>query len=294
MKTVRLLIVTMRPAQWVKNLFVAAPVLFAKTHTIQDPGIIGRAALATLVFILLSGSVYIMNDILDADRDRLHPVKKNRPIAVGALDVRSAVAGGLAVLALALGCGYLLGGAFNLVATTYLALNIGYSWSLKNTPWLDVFIIASGFLLRIIAGSFAIGLATSEISYYLILCTFLLALFLALGKRRHELSVLGPGKPRAVLERYRTTHLDAALFVVAVLTAVAYTLYTLSPRTRDYFGTDRLVYTVPFVVLGIYRFMALLKRDGDPRSPTDMMIRDMPFVVNILLWASLVAWVIYF
>lgn len=296
MNKIRLLVLTMRPAQWVKNLFVAAPVIFAREHTAQDPSLIWRAAVASLIFILLSGSVYIMNDILDVERDRCHPVKKDRPIASGALDMRSAVAGGFLLLVIALGCGLLLGGSFNLTATAYFALNVAYSLHLKNIAWVDVLVIATGFLLRIVAGSFAINLAPAEISYYLIICTFLLALFLALGKRRHELgipSAPGPAGLRAVLTRYQARHLDLALFGVAVLTLGSYVLYTVSPRTQSYFGTDSLVYTVPFVVMGVVRFLFLIRRHEEKRSPTDVMIRDAPFVVNILLWASVVIWVIY-
>jgi len=293
MNTLLLLIRTTRPAQWVKNLFVAAPVLFAKEHTALDPALIWQALLASCVFILLSGSVYVMNDILDAPKDRLHPIKRSRPVASGELSIQSAMTGGLLLLVAALTCGYFLGADFNLTATGYLALNVAYTGALKKVVWVDVVSIATGFLLRILAGCFAIGLAPAEISYYLILCTFLIALFLALGKRRHELSVIGSDDARKVLGSYRIGQLDAALYTVALLTIAAYVMYTISDRTREYFGTYGLVYTAPFVAAGIYRFLSLLKRKGDQRSPTDVMIRDVPFVLNITFWAAMVVWVVY-
>lgn len=293
MNALRLLVTTMRPAQWVKNGFVAAPVIFAKEHTSQDPTLILHALLAALVFILLAGSVYVMNDILDAEKDRLHPVKKNRPIASGKLPVPTAITGGLLLLASAFGLGHLLGADFNLVATGYLGLNVAYSWHLKNVVWLDVLSIATGFLLRIVAGSFAIGLAPDEISIYLIVCTFLLALYLALGKRRHELTLVGTGETRSVLVHYGRRQLDVAMVVVSLCTAGAYVLYTLSPRTQDYFGTGNLVVSIPFVILGMWRFAVLVRRQGEHRSPTDVLIHDVPFVVNTILWALVVVGVIY-
>lgn len=286
---------TMRPAQWVKNLFVTAPVLFAKEHTAADPSLLLQALLATVVFILLSGAVYVMNDVLDVEKDRSHPVRRARPVASGALSIQAAVAGGLSALALAFGTGALLGPAFVLIATGYLGLNIFYSSVFKKIAWLDVLSIATGFVLRILAGCFAIGLAPAEISYYLILCTFLIALFLAIGKRRHELALLGDasGTHRSVLDQYRLHHLDVGLYAVGALTVAAYALYTVSERTRTYFGTWHLAWTVPFVVLGIVRFLVILRRASERRSPTDVMIRDLAFVGNALLWGAVVAWAIY-
>jgi 4-hydroxybenzoate polyprenyltransferase len=285
----------MRPGQWVKNLFVFAPAVFAKAHSEAHPEIFLQAALATLVFILLAGAVYVMNDVLDVDKDRLHPTKRHRPIASGALSIQNALAGGLLSLAAAYAIGYFLGGAFNLVATGYLALNVAYSTTLKRYAYLDVLSIATGFLLRILAGSLAIGLARDEISVYLVGCTFLVALFLGLGKRRHELALLGEesGTRRPALRQYRLHHLDVALLVVATLTVCAYAFYTVAPQTRAYFGSMRLAATVPFVLLGIGRFLILLRRKDEARSPTDVMIRDVPFLLNIVAWALVVAWAVY-
>ncbi len=295
MNTLRQLFRTMRPGQWVKNLFVAAPALFAKAHTEGHPEVFLRAGLATVAFIMLSGAVYVLNDVLDVEKDRLHPIKRHRPVASGTLSIQTAVAGGLMALAGSVFLGFWLGNAFSIVAIGYLVLNVAYSSMLKHVAWLDVLSIATGFLLRILAGSYAIGLTTAEVSVYLVGCTFLVALFLALGKRRQELTLLGDESHahRSALRQYTLRHLDIGLITVALMTAAAYTMYTLSPQTRAYFGTSRLVFTTPFVFLGIGRFLKLLRRQDDPRSPTDAMIRDVPFVLNIIAWAAIVVWAIY-
>lgn len=294
-RTTRALIRTMRPGQWVKNLFVLAPTVFAKAHTAGHPEVLALGVLATGVFILLAGSVYVMNDVLDVDKDRLHPVKCRRPIASGELSMHSAVAGGLLCLAGAYAAGYFLGGGFQLVATGYLALNVAYSTTLKHVAWLDVLSIALGFLLRVLAGSLAIGLARDEISVFLIACTFLAALFLGLGKRRHELALLGEDGQarRPALRQYRLHHLDVALVAVAAVTVATYAWYTVAAQTQAYFGDTRLVVTVPFVGIGIVRFLMLLRRQGEARSPTDVMVRDPWFLLNGAAYAVAVAWAVY-
>jgi len=292
-RTLQAILVSTRPAQWVKNLFVAAPVLFAKAHTSEDPALILRAMLAVLVFVLLSGAVYLMNDVLDAERDRRHPVKCRRPVASGVLDPAVAVAAGLLCLASALAAGIGLGAEFQVAALAYLVLNVGYSLSFKNLPYLDVLTIATGFLLRILAGSFAIGLRAEEISYFLVACTFLVALFLAIGKRIVEFKADNGALTRAVLGRYRFEHLQVALWVSGALTAVAYGLYTIAPRTTAYFGHHRLVGSFPFVLVGLWRFAHLVRHSHAAQSPTDAMIRDRWFVLNVLAWFGVVVWAVY-
>ncbi len=295
MKSIVPFVATMRPAQWVKNLFVAAPVLFAKSHTAEDPGLLWFAVLATVVFILLSGSVYVMNDLLDVERDRLHPLRKQRPLASGRLGITEAVVGSLVILAMAYTIGFFLGASFVMTATAYLLLNVAYSLTLKHTAYVDVLCIASGFLMRILAGCFAIALPLAEISWHLLLCTFLVALFLALGKRRHELATLPADSTthRPVFDQYELGHIDVGLGIVGTVTAAAYVFYTMSPRTQHYFGNSRLVWSIPFVGLGLLRFFQLLRRPDELRSPTDVMIRDGWFVGIIAGWALVVAWAIY-
>ena len=282
----------MRPAQWVKNLFVLLPALFAKAHTAKDPTLLGQAGLGVLAFLLLSSAVYLMNDVLDADRDRLHPVRRHRPIASGALSIPAAVTGALASLVGAYAIGYALGGEFSLAATAYLAINVAYSGGLKRVAWVDVLCIAIGFVVRVLAGCSAIRLEPSEISYYLIGCTFLGALFLALGKRRHELASLGDAARRS-LGGYRKGTLDAAMIGVGAATLGVYVLYTFSGRTLEYFGTHRLAFMIPFVAFGIVRFLGVVRRPGETRSPTDVILRDVPFLANSLVWVGVALWAVY-
>lgn len=290
---VRQILLTMRPPQWVKNVFVFAPVIFASRHTREEPILILYAALATVVFILLAGAVYIFNDILDAEKDRQHPSKRNRPIASGRLDSKRAIIGALVLLAASAVIGLFLGWQFMVAAGTYLVLNLVYSVRLKRVPWIDVLIIAAGFVLRILAGCFAIGLAPAEISYYLIGCTFLIASFLALAKRRHEASVCAGGETRDVLKNYDVRHLDWAMMAVGGLSIAAYALYAFSDRTARYFENERMPLTIPFVVFGIFEFIRILRRPGETRSPTDRMLRDALFIINGLAYASMVVWVVY-
>ncbi len=295
--TIKLLIETSRPRQWIKNAFVLAPLLFAK-HLVAgrvEPYI--QATLAFVVFVFLSGCVYIFNDLMDLERDRQHPAKRHRPIASGRLSIPVAVGGGLAGLAVALGTAIYLNRLFFLLALSYLVLNIAYSLYLKHIAYVDVLTIATGFLLRIMAGSFAIGLTLHEISYFLVACTFLLAFLLGLGKRRHELVLLdknnGENHLRPVLKYYKKHHIDGLIKADLFVTMLVYTFYTVAPRTRAYFGTWHLVFTVPFVVFGLLRFNRILTHYSGSESPTDVMVRDWPFMLNLILWLATVIVVLY-
>jgi 4-hydroxybenzoate polyprenyltransferase len=280
----------LRPKQWVKNVFVFAPLLFA--GHLFDGALVLRALGAFGLFTAIAGAAYVFNDLFDIQKDRLHPFKRLRPIASGALPLPSA-----RVLAALLGVGgvlasFTLGWPFALCALAYFALNLGYTLLLKHYPFVDVICIAAGFLLRVMAGSFAVDVPMSR---WLLICTFLLALFLALGKRKHEYVTLhlnGNGNARKVMERYRLSHLTRALWVVGAATVVSYALYTVSPETTAKFGTPYLSATLPFIAFGIWRFGKLVSLD-DAESPTEEMLRDFPFVVNALLWVAAVTAVIY-
>jgi decaprenyl-phosphate phosphoribosyltransferase len=264
---------TLRPHQWVKNLFVAAPLVFARR--LDDPSYLGRSALAVLAFCALSGAVYAFNDVRDVEGDRVHPTKRNRPIAAGALSERAALisAGILATAALAtcfaldLRCGAL--------AAAYLAQNVAYSIKLKQVAFLDVALIASGFLLRVQAGVYAIDVPGSG---WLLVCTGLLALLFGFGKRAHELAWAEQtgrtAATRAALAGYRLGALRIAMLVLAAATCAAYVAYTLSHHTVQFFGTDRLVYSSPFVAFGILRFLWLALWRPREDSPTEAMLRD--------------------
>jgi len=284
------LIKTIRPHQWVKNVFVLAPVVFAKE--IFAPELLTRAALAFGVFCLLAGAVYTMNDLADVDSDRVHPAKRHRPIASGRVPVTWARGLIAVLLVLALGGAWSLGWAFAAVALGYFAQNVAYSFKLKHVAYVDVGFIAAGFVLRVIAGGKATGI---DVSLYLLLCTALLALFLGFGKRRHELTSARnqAAAQRVALESYSKRGLDIALFTTALATIATYVVYTLDPRTRAFFQSDWLWPSAAFVVLGVLRFVFIVRNRPKAESPTQEMLRDGPFVAIILFWVILVMWVVY-
>jgi decaprenyl-phosphate phosphoribosyltransferase len=283
------LIKTLRPHQWIKNLFVLAPLFFSKTFTEPERALFGL--LAALSFCLAAGTVYLLNDLLDVDKDRRHPVKRNRPIARGdvPLSLARTTAWGLAAVTLAMS--FAIAPGLAAVILGYLVMNVAYSTALKHVAFIDVTIIALGFVLRVIAGAVAIDVYISE---WLFACTFLLALYLGLGKRQHELSLYLAGevsKTRKVLERYRAEHLDFGVLFVAGMTIAVYTIYTLTAALPDQplrtqatpFASPWLPITIPFAVFGITRFYQLIHRDS-PYSPTEQLLRDVAFIVNLALW----------
>ncbi len=281
---------TMRPHQWIKNLFVLSPLVFGLKLTEIDQ--VGLGLVAAALFSVLSGAVYLLNDVIDREKDRLHPLKRLRPIAAGRLSVPAAL-GALFVLVLAaLGGSLLLDERLVLVSGGYLLLNVLYSLWLKHVVFVDLVCIAAGFILRIQAGAIAVGV---ELSLWLVLCTFLLAVFLGLGKRKHELVVWGDAAAarRRVLSSYRLSHLNLALGVMTAVTTLAYLLYTTSERTVAFFGTHKLVLTVPFIVYGLVRFLQILESHRDEDSPTDYMLRDIPLMGSIVLWAGTVVAILY-
>lgn len=293
---------TMRPHQWAKNVFVLAPLFFAQAFLEWEQVV--RGAAAAVLFCLVAGTVYLINDIADRERDRRHPTKRHRPIASGRLAVRRAV-----LAAWFVGAGSLLAAlvwrpALAGVLATYLVMNLAYSKVLKEWAFVDVGVIATGFVLRVVAGGLAVGVFLSE---WLVLCTFLLACFLAMGKRRHELAYCragGADDTRKGWETYETEQLDVGLFFVAGLTVAAYTIYVLTAslpeltaslleqplRTRETpFTSAWLPLTIPLVVMGLARFYQLTRRQT-PRSPTEAMIRDRAVLVIVAVWgASLMA-----
>ena len=284
------LVKTIRPHQWVKNVFVLAPVFFAKD--LFEPRLVLRAAGAFGVFCLLAGAVYTVNDIADAEADRLHPVKRFRPIASGRVSVHAArwLAISLIVLGLA-GAAYGPLPFFG-VALAYFLQNLAYSFKLKEYAYVDVVLIAAGFVLRVIGGGYGTHI---HISGYLLICTALLALFLGFGKRRHELASAQKRakKQRAALQRYSTQGLDLAMSVTGVATVATYLAYTLDPSTKAYFGSDKLWLTTIFVVLAVLRFLHLVRSRPRAESPTQEMLRDGPFVAAVLVWVMVVIWIVY-
>jgi decaprenyl-phosphate phosphoribosyltransferase len=285
----RAVLLSMRPHQWVKNTFVLAPLVFAQR--LGEPPLVLRALIAATLFCAVSGAVYLMNDLADRERDRAHPSKQRRPIASGVLPVAVARRWVAALLLVSAVLGLWLDPWFFAALGAYFAINLGYSLWAKHVVFLDVSVIASGFLLRVLSGAVAIDV---PISAWLLICTFLLSLYLALGKRKHELLALGNGtSTRRVLNSYRVDHVKVAMLGTALLTTGAYTAYTLDPATAAQFGTHLLPITVPFILYGLLRFFRLTQRSGHPESPTEQMIRDPRFLVNVLGWVVVVLVLIY-
>jgi decaprenyl-phosphate phosphoribosyltransferase len=284
------LIKTARPYQWVKNLFVAAPLIFARRF--DDPSALLRTAIAVACFCLLSSAIYFINDIIDVEKDRAHPVKRNRPIASGALSIPVARTAALVAALGGLTAGYFLSWQFAAVGLGYLVLNLTYSFALKRVAFVDVGCITLGFLLRVLGGAVAIPVPAS---LWLLCCTALLSALLGFGKRAHELRVAGEkgAVQRDVLGAYRPRVLRMLLPVLAVLTTIMYGAYTQSAHAQAVFGTTSLVLTVPFVAFGIFRFLWITRRKLDAESPTDSMLRDRLFVANLLLYVAAILFIIH-
>ena len=286
------LLKTLRPHQWVKNLFVAAPLVFSR-HLL-DPAYVLHTAIAVAAFCALSGAVYAFNDVRDAEADRAHPKKRLRPIASGALGERAALSSAGILAAGALAACFILDWRLGVFAAIYLAQNILYSIKLKHIAFLDVSLIASGFLLRVLGGAAAIDVPASQ---WLLICTALLALFLGLGKRAHELAWAERTgqvtQTRAALAGYRIPIVRAIMLALAVATCAAYVAYTLDPRTVAFFGTDRLFYSSPFVALGIVRFLFLALWYPKDESPTEAMLKDPWFLLDLAAAIATILYIIY-
>lgn len=284
------LVLSLRPSQWTKNLFVFAALMFGQR--LLDVRAVLSALAAFAIFCALSGVVYLINDVADRDADRMHPIKRLRPIASGAVPVSIALWTATILAAVALGAAYWLSPAFALLGGIYLVLLVAYSGGLKHVVIIDVLTIAIGFVLRAAAGAVVIDVA---ISHWLLILIILLALFLALSKRRHELVLLAEGATnhRRILQEYSPYLLDQMISVVTASTLVAYAFYTVSPDTVAKFGTDRLVWTLPFPLYGIFRYLYLVHQKAGGGSPSDMLVNDRPLLVCVALWGLTVAVILY-
>jgi 4-hydroxybenzoate polyprenyltransferase len=284
------LVVSLRPRQWVKNLFVFAGLVFGEK--LLDPRAAALALATFAVFCAMSGVVYLINDVADRERDRRHPAKRERPIAVGRLPVGMAAAAAVVLLAAGLAAGLAIGTPVALAAMAYVALLSAYSASLKHVVIVDVLVVAGGFVLRAAAGALAIAV---EISGWLLICTILAALFLAVGKRRHEYLTLGEqaAQHRPVLAQYDAGLLDQMIAVVTAALVTAYALYTMSPETVARFHTRWMPVTLPFVLYGIFRYLYLLYRQQMGGNPSELFLNDPPLRLNTLLWILAVLLIIY-
>jgi 4-hydroxybenzoate polyprenyltransferase len=285
-----------RPPQWVKNVFVLAGLLFGGTKLLARGVFLDSVVLAFLAFVafcLASSACYSFNDLIDCREDRLHPVKRNRPIARGAVRPVGAVAFAVCLFAAAVGLSLPIGRNFTLILILYIVLTTVYSLALKSMVILDGITISVGFVLRAWAGAVAVNVPVSP---WLIVCTFTLSLFLGFGKRRCELAMLGDNASarthRATLEFYSVEFLNHLISVSAGITVVTFMLYAMDGRTVAEFGTDYLVYTTPLVIYGVFRY-ALLIESGRVTGPTDFLLNDRPFLVVVLIWLLLAVGIIY-
>ncbi len=287
---VLLLLSSVRPGQWTKNLLVFAGLLFGMR--LFDVHALASAFAAFVIFCALSGVVYLINDVADRETDRRHPLKAQRPIASGQLPVTTAVAAAGVLGAAAMASAFGVGPRFAAVAATYLALQLLYSGPLKHVVIIDVLSIAIGFVLRAVAGAVAVNV---EISHWLLVCTILLALFMALAKRRHEIVLLADGAThhRPILGEYSPYLLYQMIAVVTASTLMAYVFFTISPETQARFGTPWLGLTIPFPLYGIFRYLYLVHRRDGGGSPADLLLTDRPLLLCVALWALTVALIIY-
>lgn len=286
------LLKALRPKQWLKNLFVLAPGLFASE--LFDTTAAVRLGSAFAIFCAVSSAVYLLNDVLDREADRLHPTKRYRPIASGRISPTLALATA-AVLATSglVAAAASLGGTVAAFVAGYLVLTLGYTLYFKHSVILDVMFLAAGFVIRVAAGAASIQVEASE---WLLLCTLLLALFLGFSKRRHELTLLESSASghRRVLVHYSPELLDQMIVIVATATILCYILYTVWPSTVAKFGTKHLVYTVPFVIYGIFRYFYLIHQRQSGGDAADSLLTDRPLLVSVFLWVVVASAVIYF
>ncbi|MEZ4453579.1 MAG: decaprenyl-phosphate phosphoribosyltransferase [Nannocystaceae bacterium] len=276
------LLQTLRPRQWIKNIFVAVPLVFGQRLTDPDSLLITAGAIG--LFCLVSGCVYILNDLVDVEKDRAHPVKKNRPIPSGRLPPRVARAFAVVTVPACLALAYFLEPLYAVILGVYFLQNVAYSFKLKNIAYVDVLSLGLGFMLRVLAGAVALQIPASP---WLLACTTLLALFLGFGKRAHELGTSGDAATvqRAALAKYKPGVLKVILYTLAVANIGLYVAYTLSDHVVQLFGTDKLVFTSVFAVIALGRFLQLATGRHDAESPTEEMLKDPIFMINFVVGA---------
>ncbi|HNY99875.1 MAG TPA: decaprenyl-phosphate phosphoribosyltransferase [Anaerolineaceae bacterium] len=280
---------TMRPRQWIKNAFVLAPLIFDRQ--LGNPSALLRTIAGLVLFSLISGVVYIINDIADIESDRQHPQKKNRPIASGKLSIHTARIAAILLLAIIIPAAFLLSWKFALAALGYFLLIYSYSRWLKHVPLIDVLVIAAGFVIRVVAG--VVLIVVERFSPWLFVCTTLLALFIGFGKRRAELALLAKdaSNHRKVLDGYTIPLLDQLITIVSSTTLMAYSLYTFSAVNLP--ENHLMMLTIPFVLYGIFRYIYLVQVNDAGGAPEDVILSDRALQMDILLWGLSVVAIIY-
>ena len=283
MKTAFLLFRALRPHQWIKNGFILLPVIFAQP--ILDPYHLLAGIQAVIIFCGLASSVYLLNDFMDREEDRHHPVKCHRPIAAGLISPRLALGMAISLFIISLTTGLFIDRAFFAVLLVYSIVQLLYNLRLRDVVILDVFCVATGFFLRVIAGAAVVNVPMSR---WLTICTILLAMFLILSKRRHEVIVLGKiesDKHRKVLSQYSARLLDQMIGITTGGILVSYLLYCTSPETVQKYHTENMIYTFPFILYGIFRYLYLIYQKREGGSPERLILADHPLLVSVLLWA---------
>ncbi|MGD0946800.1 MAG: decaprenyl-phosphate phosphoribosyltransferase [Candidatus Binatia bacterium] len=280
----------LRPMQWSKNTVLFAALIFAK-HLFVLSHLV-TVTLGFLAFCSLASGAYVMNDLRDCERDREHPLKSLRPLPSGRVQRGTAMALSATLVLAGMLAAIALRPAFGLLAGVYFVLQVAYTFWLKEVVILDVMSIAAGFVIRAVAGGVLIAVPVSP---WLIICTFLLALFLGFSKRRHELILLEARATnhRASLKEYSPYFLDQMIAVVTASTVVAYAIYTASPEVRDKLGTDKLYLTIPFVLFGIFRYLYLVHQREEGGNPTQLLLRDQPLLIDVLLWITTATLLLY-
>lgn len=271
----------MRPHQWVKNVFVFTGLLFG--HAWHDPELVKQVLVAFVAFCLISSAIYVINDIIDLEQDRLHPKKRQRPLAAGQVSIRDAIMLVLVLEFVGFGMAFLTLRMVFGILVAYAFMNIAYSLWLKHVVILDVFIIATGFMLRILIGTLGVGIPPSQ---WLLLCGLMVTLFLGFSKRRAEIIALTEDKTahRKVLEHYSPVLLDKMIGITAAGLIMSYSLYTMNPDTIRTHGTPNLIYTVPFVMYGIFRYIYLLHHQSRGGDPSHDLVRDRHLLIAVGAW----------
>jgi len=287
----------LRPYQWTKNLIIFAAVLFSPTQMAKNPEVWARIIQAFAAFCLISGAVYVLNDILDLEGDKVHPEKSKRPLASGQVSVSFAWAYGFGIAALALVWAFLLESAYGWVLAAYFIINLAYSIGIKHVVILDILFLSMGFVLRALGGVVVLSqfMPHFYLSSWLALCALLLSLFLVLGKRRHEMVMLDNNAAlhRQILGHYSISFLDQLISVVCAATIMSYCLYTMSEDTLKLYHTKNLFLTVPFVIFGVFRYLYLIYKKTEGGDPSRLLFRDVPTLLNVILWISASATVVY-
>jgi 4-hydroxybenzoate polyprenyltransferase len=293
-KTIYYVLVGMRPRQWTKNLVVFAGLVFSQS--IANPQLLLKSVEAFAVFCALSGVIYLINDIADIEKDRIHETKRHRPLPSGRLGVRQAIVVSIAILALSLAVAWRVGANFFVVSVVFFALNFLYSFVLKRVVLLDVVSISLSFIIRAIAGVAALQEVEPdiELSPWLLICTLFLSLFLAFCKRRYELAnIEDPTRHREALAEYSPMLIDQLVGISAAGAILSYSIYTIWPDTVDKFGTTDLVYTIPLVLIGVMRYLYLVYSKDKGESPSEMLLSERFILITVFLWVLLVVAIFY-